>query len=156
MIFELLLNLGQTLIPLFFSQLQGIAVLIKSILENVARSVKHTSLEFTLLSERMAHFEKLLVFLDSQIHSLNAQSKAVMGSIMKVSLENKAAMSRLADVMVNMTQEFVKAQTAQLFILSKYNAEIFRRRELKFGLLWLGKNQLFCIKFYKHQTFTNW
>ena len=98
-------------------------MLIKSILENVARSVKHTSLEFTLLSERMAHFEKLLVFLDSQIHSLNAQSKAVMGSIMKVSLENKAAMSRLADVMVNMTQEFVKAQTG----LKSSKEEIFDR-----------------------------
>ena len=108
--------LSQTLTPLiYFSQLQGIGKLVQCLLENLARMSKQTSLEFTLLSERMSHLEKLVIFLDNQNHVLADQNKAMMGSLMKSQVESNAAISRVADVVINVLKNIVDINGKEVF-----------------------------------------
>ena len=76
---------------------------------------KQTSLEFTLLSERMSHLEKLVIFLDNQNHVLADQNKAMMGSLMKSQVESNAAIARVADVVVNVLKNIVDINDKEVF-----------------------------------------
>ena len=53
-------------------------------------------------------------------------------------LEEEVDMDKVDKIEAEGDENLEEVTITQLFILPKYNAEIIRRRALKFGLLWLG------------------
>ena len=105
--------------------MQGIGKLVQCLLENLARMSKQTSLEFTLLSERMSHLEKLVIFLDNQNHVLADQNKAMMGSLMKSQIESNAAITRVADVVINVLKNIVDINEKEVFTKEELLQKMF-------------------------------
>ena len=100
---------GQTLKQtLYFSQLQGHTIALRHICQSLCDSAKFNQIQFTLLKQRMEHYEKLVVFADAQTHKLHDELKAMQIVCLEATLETKAMCSEIANVLVKVIQTVSK------------------------------------------------
>ena len=100
---------GQTLKQtLYFSQLQGHTIALRHICQSLCDSAKFNQIQFTLLKQRMEHYEKLVVFADAQAHKLHDELKAMQIVCLEATLETKAMCSEIANVLVKVIQTVSK------------------------------------------------
>ena len=93
---------------LYFSQLQGHTIALRHICQSLCDSAKFNQIQFTLLKQRMEHYEKLVVFADAQAHKLHDELKAMQIVCLEATLETKAMCSEIANVLVKVIQTVSK------------------------------------------------
>ena len=93
---------------LYFSQLQGHTIALRHICQSLCDSAKFNQIQFTLLKQRMEHYEKLVVFADAQTHKLHDELKAMQIVCLEATLETKAMCSEIANVLVKVIQTVSK------------------------------------------------
>ena len=93
---------------LHFSQLQGHTIALRHICQSLCDSAKFNQIQFTLLKQRMEHYEKLVVFADAQAHKLHDELKAMQIVCLEATLETKAMCSEIANVLVKVIQTVSK------------------------------------------------
>ena len=91
-----------------FSQLQGHTIALRHICQSLCDSAKFNQIQFTLLKQRMEHYEKLVVFADAQAHKLHDELKAMQIVCLEATLETKAMCSEIANVLVKVIQTVSK------------------------------------------------
>ena len=80
----------------------------RHICKSLCDSAKFNQIQFTLLKQRMEHYEKLVVFADAQSHKLHDELKAMQIVCLEATLETKAMCSEIANVLVKVIQTVSK------------------------------------------------